>query len=585
MLFLLNDIMKTDIKTVQILISLLKQFEIKNIVISPGTRHVAFVHCVEMDPFFKCFSVVDERSAAYLALGLSKALCKPVCFVCTSSTASCNYMPAIQEAFEEGIQLVALTSDKSRYSRYHGASQVIDQVNMYHPYCRKAVDVPIVKDDDDYWYCNRCINEALLELNHHGRGPVQINFLEPLSVPQLSTFTEGEIPVTRKISRIDGEINWSYWSNRLLQKKKILVICGQYYEQNNILSEKLKTFEEGYNAVVSYENFSNVRGRGFVLNPLVSQTMNSDEVIALKPDLIITFGTKAFTALIGRVSNMSIEHWDINDEGRVFDTTRGLSIIFECSPAYFFGNVSQYGKSNDGLYYNNWNEILSKRKVDITDYSNLYVAKRVLDCLPSNVLIHTSVLNNMKFANYFELPENARVFGNICADGIDGALSTFLGQADAYEGLSLLMIGDLSFLYDLNAIKLIQSNKIRILLINNYAGGEFHYNISKQRISSLDLHIAAGHNTKIEQTTSLAGIEYLRASDKASLETALVDFYKSSDSPVLLEVFTDANNDGITLRTFLATNQTDTKHAKRMKAIRKIIGDKTIDFLKSIKHS
>lgn len=574
--------MKTDIKTVQILISLLKQFEIKHIVISPGTRHVAFVHCVETDSFFKCYSVVDERSAAYMALGLSKALSKPVCFVCTSSTASCNYMPAIQEAYEEGIQLVALTADKSRYSRYHGASQVIDQVNMYHPYCRKAVDVPIVKDEDDYWYCNRCINEALLELNHHGSGPVQINFLEPLSVPQLSTFSEGEIPSTRKISRIDGEINWQHWSNCLLQKKRILVICGQYYEQSNELSEKLKAFAKRYNAVVAYENFSNLRGDGFVLNPLVSQTMNSDEVKALKPDLIITFGTKAFTTLIGRVSNMSIEHWDINDEGRVFDTTRGLSNIFECSPTVFFGSISQYGQSNDGLYYKYWKEVLSKRKVEITEYSNLYVAKRVLDNLPSNVLIHTSVLNNMKFANYFELPENVRVFGNICADGIDGALSTFLGQANAYDGLSLLMIGDLSFLYDLNAIELIKSNKIRILLINNYAGGEFHYNISKQRISTLDLHIAAGHDKQVKQTTCLAGIKYLTASDKDSLETALVEFYKPSDCPVLLEVFTDANNDGITLRAFLGSNHTDTKYAKRMKAIRRIIGNRTVERIKRL---
>ena len=174
--------MKTNIQAVQIIVSLLKQHNIRHIVISPGTRHVPFVHCVEVDSFFTCYSIVDERSAAYFALGLSEALDAPVAFACTSSTAACNYMPAMQEAYERGIQLIALTSDKARYRRYHGISQCIDQVNMYQPFVKMAVDTPIVENNEDYWYCNRCVNEVLLELNHHGKGPVQINFLEPTDI-------------------------------------------------------------------------------------------------------------------------------------------------------------------------------------------------------------------------------------------------------------------------------------------------------------------------------------------------------------------------------------------------------------------
>ena len=103
---------------------------------------MAFVHIVEMDPFFRCYSIVDERSAAFFALGLSEALDEPVGFACTSATASCNYMPAMKEAYERNIQLVALTSDKQRYQRFHGVSQVINQVDMFAPYCRYAVDLP-----------------------------------------------------------------------------------------------------------------------------------------------------------------------------------------------------------------------------------------------------------------------------------------------------------------------------------------------------------------------------------------------------------------------------------------------------------
>ena len=122
--------MRTDIIQIQQIVSLLKQYNIKHLVLSPGTRHVPLVHIVEMDSFFHCYSVVDERSAAYVALGLAEALGQPVGFACTSATATCNYMPAMKEAFERNIQLVALTADKQRYIRFHGASQVINQVDM-----------------------------------------------------------------------------------------------------------------------------------------------------------------------------------------------------------------------------------------------------------------------------------------------------------------------------------------------------------------------------------------------------------------------------------------------------------------------
>ena len=127
--------MYTHIKQVQIIVSLLKQYNIRHLVISPGTRHVPLVHAVEIDSFFTCFSVVDERSAGFVALGLAESINAPVCVVCTSATATCNYLPAMQEAFERNIPLIALTSDRARYQRFHGENQCINQVDMYKPFC------------------------------------------------------------------------------------------------------------------------------------------------------------------------------------------------------------------------------------------------------------------------------------------------------------------------------------------------------------------------------------------------------------------------------------------------------------------
>ena len=572
--------MKTEIKAVQILISLLKQHGVEHIVISPGTRHVPFVHCVEVDNNFTCFSVVDERSAAFFALGLSEALDKPVAFVCTSSTAACNYMPAMQEASERGIQLVALTSDKARYRRYHGISQVIDQVDMYHPYCKYAVDTPIVENEEDYWYCNRCVNEALLETSHHGKGPVQINFLEPTNIRQLSTFEDGDIPLTRKISRIEGNIDWEKWADVLKRKKRILVLSGQYYQLDNNLSLALQHFSKSFNAVITYDNFANVRGDDFILSPLLGQTMNPIERKAILPDLIITFGSKVYSDLMEGMCGLHIEQWDINIDGRVFDSTKALSTVFECKPVCFFESISKFAQSNDSKYLECWKSLLKKRHTDISNFSNHFAAKTILDAAPDNILVHASVLNSMKFTNYHSLRQETKAFGNICADGIDGALSTFLGQASVYSGMSLLIVGDLSFLYDLNAFPLVKNNRLRILVINNQAGGEFHYNISKKRISTLDWHIAAGHKTLIKQAIDLADVRYLSAKNAQELVSCADIFFKESNKAVILEVFTDADKDGEYLRQFLASNRTNTKRKSITLILRRLLGDRFMDKIK-----
>ena len=213
--------MYTNIKQVQIIVSLLKQYGVKHFVISPGTRHVPLVHAVEMDSFFTCYSVVDERSAGFVALGLAESMDAPVCVVCTSATASCNYLPAMQEAFERHIPLIALTSDRARYQRFHGENQCINQVDMYKPFCKYAVDLPLVKNDEDYWYCNRCVNEALIYQNRNEKGPIQINFLEPLNIRELSTFEVPEIPLTRKINVIESNIDWKKYAQQLAEKKNL----------------------------------------------------------------------------------------------------------------------------------------------------------------------------------------------------------------------------------------------------------------------------------------------------------------------------------------------------------------------------
>ena len=187
--------MYTSLKNVQVLVSLLKQYGIHHLVLSPGTRDVPLVHTVETDPFFQCYSMVDERSAAYFALGIAESTGEPVGFTCTSSTAACNYLPAVMEASERKIPLIALTADRDYRHLYQMEDQMILQTGMYAPYTFWNVQLPTVRDREDEWYCIRKVNEALIEL-WEGSCPVQINY----EVIRTDLFYDGEVPTYRKIN-------------------------------------------------------------------------------------------------------------------------------------------------------------------------------------------------------------------------------------------------------------------------------------------------------------------------------------------------------------------------------------------------
>ena len=546
--------MFTAIKQVQIIVSLLKQYNIRHFVISPGTRHVPLVHSVEIDPFFTCYSVVDERSAGFVALGLAESLRVPVCITCTSATATCNYLPAIQEAFERHIQLIALTADRARYQRFHGENQCINQVDMYRPFCRYSVDIPLINNEDDYWYSNRCINEVFIEVIRQ-KTPVQINFLEPLSIKELSTFETSEIPLTRKINLLKEKIDWQFYAKEL-KGKKILVICGLGNVNNSNLIDSLLLFNRKYEVVVATDYFSNIQDDSFIHTPGMDEVLNYQEFLDLQPDLVISFGSKVYSRFGVYYRNKGIPHWYIDESGHLYDPMRTLTTIFEVEPKVFFFKLASLGDGhNTFCYYKEWLKKVERIHFDTTKFTNFVAIKRSIEALPQNTIIHASVLNSMRFLNYCNIPKGCKCFGNICTDGIDGAFSTFLGQARSTNQIALLIIGDLSYLYDLNASFDSLPSNVRIVLINNKAGAEFHYNISLERISTLNVHIAASHNNLFKEVSEIAKIDYKLVRNLIELESVLKDFYNISNSAKIIEVLTDADTDGKELRKMLQDNR------------------------------
>ncbi len=579
--------MYTNIPSVLILVSLMKQFNIRYVVASPGTRNTPLVHSIENDDFFKVYSVVDERSAGFVALGMSEELDEPVCVTCTAATATCNYAPAMKEAYERKIQLVALTADQNIQSMFHMEDQCIDQRNMYEGYVKYAVDVPKIRDESDYWYCNRCINEAFLELNHNGKGPVQINYHVDYGLEELAVAPVRELPQTRKITRYYEEsINWKNMSDAL-SGKKILVLGGSNLETTGKLKQQLNVFFDKYDAVLVCDHFANERGEN-ILNPAGIGDVWWSEVDKYRPDYIITFGNIFYSTIKYAIgSGEKTKHWHIAIDGTVNDGFRCLENLFEMTPETFFENINKHTSfSNNHEFYNVWKEGIKALKYPELNFTNFNAIMKLSKKIPPNSIVHMSVLDSIRLTNYCELDSNIECFANIGADGIDGALSAFLGQARDTTELSFLIIGDLSMIYDMNSLLNKMSSNVRIFVINNYAGAEFHKNFGLEAIPTLNDFIAAGHNTRMKQISELNDFEYMVATDNQELDQCIFKFVENDGKAKILEIITDADTDAKTLKEYWKINTRKmpvTFKSKCKNAIKKVLGKRGINVIKALK--
>ena len=565
--------MYSNIPGIQILISLLKQYNIKHIVISPGTRNTPLVHSVECDDFFKCYSIVDERSAGFFALGLSEKLNVPVCVTCTAATATCNYMPSIKEAYERKIKLIALTADQDTYSTFHMGDQNINQINMYEGYVNYAVDVPKINNEKDYWYFNRCVNEAFLKLEEN--GPIQINFRMNYDLDELAVFPLDKIKKTRKIELYKDNINWSNLTD-ILKDKKIIVFCGSDYYNNQTTKKLILEFKSKTNSVILGDYYSNIIDKDVINPSILSDVYCNKDVDKLKPDIIIFIGSIIYAPIKNnnKLFTEGIETWQISEDGRVNDTFMNTNKLFMTNVETFFANINKYltiENQNNKLFLE-WKKNIEAVDLNELEFSHIYSIKKILEKIPDNSIIHMSVLDAIRLSNYFKIKSNISCFANIGADGIDGALSTFLGQAAQTENLSFLLIGDLSLMYDMNALYSKIPKNVRIFVINNYAGSEFHKNFGIKKIPTLNMHIAAGHNTDMKDVSSINDFIYISATNKNELKEGIEKFVSESDKPIIFEVFTDANKDANILKEKWEKNRM--KFTPNNKKILKIISKK-----------
>ena len=570
-------------KNVQILISLLKKHNIKRVIVSPGMTNVSFVASIQNDPFFTVYSCVDERSAAYMACGMAAETTEPVVISCTGATASRNYYPALTEAYYRQLPILAVTSSQPSIRIGQNIPQITNRGQVPSDVVKYSVELPAIRTNEEYWYCNLKANEAILELNHHTAGPVHINLITVYD----QDFKAKELPDERVIHRICAEDLFPD-----ITGKRIAVFVGAHQRWSNELEEAVDLFCEKYNAVVICDSTSNYHGKYGVFGNIVTNQYLA-KMDCRNMDLLIHIG--AMSGSYMRLSPKKV--WRINPDGKLVDTFKALSYVFEMNEIAFFSHYDQVVKEGSSLsYFEEWKAEASKLMSLIPElpFSGLWIAGELKNKLPEGARLHMGILNSLRCQNYNGLPLSIEGYCNVGGFGIDGCVSSMIGSAAVNpDTVHIAVVGDLAFFYDLNVLgNRHVNNNVRILVVNNGKGFEFKkydcFPVAAGLADDINKFTAAeGHNSTEEKTTikliaAAYGFDYYRAESKDEF-TQILPILTSSEignKPVLIEAVT--NEDQENEAQYVIEHLAEDGRGHFKKAVKELIGAEKIKRLKNL---
>lgn len=569
----------TDEKNSLIIIALLKANGISKVIASPGATNVTFVASVQYDPFFQVYSAVDERSAAYMACGLAHESGEPVVISCTGATSSQNYTPGLIEAFYRKLPVLAITSTQMVGKVGHLVAQVTDRSNMPNDTHRLSVELPIVKDGEDWWECEVKVNQAILELKRGGSGPVHIN----LPTRYSRAYDTKTLPTCRVMNRFTT-------SDKLPELKgRVAVFIGAHREFSAQETAALDRFCSSNDAVAFCDHTSGYKGNYRCLYSLVASQDQMD-LSADKPDITIHIGEVtgdyAGMAMVGK------EVWRVSEDGEIRDTFRKLRYVFEMDETTFFERYTDSSKAPSDQYLKRCQARLEvvRQEVPEIPFSNIWLAQHTAHKIPEGSVIHFGILNSLRSWNFFELPHSVTSMSNVGGFGIDGGLSSLLGASFANPNkLFFGIIGDLAFFYDMNALgNRHVGNNLRIMVVNNGKGTEFrqynhvaaHFGDQADEFISASGHFGNKSPRLIKHYAQDLGFKYICASSKEEYESIYGEFLvkDTGGQSVVFEVFTDSEEESRALEIARNIKKDHKKTAKA--AARRVLGNRTVNTIK-----
>ena len=566
------------IPVAQTLILSCLKFDFFDVVISPGSRNVPLAIGFASNKKFKCYSIVDERSAAFFALGLSQKSKKPTILICTSGSALLNYYPAVAEAYYSEIPLIILSADRPEYKINIGDGQTINQSNVFEKNilysnslkqdCSHATEEiiksnlqKIVNEEADFSKIEKLQkaiqknNEEIIETSFN----LSINKMQPvhLNVPMeepLYEFNDSpsiSVKVKKKTEKRLSLTDLDNFYKAINKASKIMILIG--VSDGNILSKKsIQIINSCSSIIVMKEHTSNVFNESFISNidrligPIELHS-NSDFLFdELSPEIVISLGGMIVSKKIKSFlrNYKPRKHFHIGNNISKDSFYSGVEHI-NTTANKFFENIDL--NKSDSKYFEKWNQLdyskldLHNRYMKVINFSDLKVFEILTNWIPKKYNIQVANSTPIRYFQLFDLKNKNIMFANRGTSGIDGSTSTAIGSSVQNDSPVLLVTGDLSFFYDVNAL---WNNHIpknfRIIIINNSGGGIFKILPGFKENNLFSEFIETQHNLSARLIAKMFNFNYTRVSTKFGLNLYLRTFFKNSKKPKILEIKTSS---------------------------------------------
>jgi 2-succinyl-5-enolpyruvyl-6-hydroxy-3-cyclohexene-1-carboxylate synthase len=525
---------------------------VNQVVLSPGSRNAPLTISFARNKKIKKISVVDERSAAFIGLGIATKTKKPVALCCTSGSALLNYAPACAEAYYQNIQLIILSADRPANLIDQRDGQTIRQIGALNNFVKGSFNMPEDITNPDFDECYRKIlNEALDLASAHPQGPVHINvpFDEPFypevhQTLQFRTYDKHENIELENF--IDFEPYVELWNISL----KKIILRGQ----DGINNEYEKLINQQDDAVLIADVISNIQSNKAVRNQDLFLSSVSESMLAtLQPEILITSGksiiSKSLKSFLRKFKPK--EHWHFEKCELAPDPFQSITCHFKTDIEDFLGELTKQSRDDFqeqiiSNYHQNWNvlnsitEKLLEKETANLEFSEFAIFKPIIQSIPANCNIHLSNSMPVRYANFFQsFAKGVEIFSNRGTSGIDGSNSTAVGGALASDQLTILITGDLSFFYDRNAFFHREDmSNLRIIVTNNNGGGIFRILPDSSSLPELERYFETQHEHSAIHTAREYNFDYFGTKSMEELNNALVSFYEPSNKPKLIEVFT-----------------------------------------------
>jgi 2-succinyl-5-enolpyruvyl-6-hydroxy-3-cyclohexene-1-carboxylate synthase len=545
----------------------LVQSGVEDVVISPGSRSTPMAILMAEHPTLKTWMNIDERSAAFFALGIAKASRKPVALLCTSGTAAANYYPAIVEATHSRVPLIILTADRPHELRGVGAPQAINQIDLFGKYSKWFVEMALPESTSTMlYYAKTVASRAVSTSLSSPAGVVHLNF--PLREPLLPNLHElqWEMVSTEKVVLAREQDTLPTRLVPILHKikthEKGIIVCGPHDQIG--FPEAVVSLADQLGYPILADPLSQLRSglhaKDMIIDCYDTVLKSTRMFEELNPDVIIRFGAMPVSKLLAQFMARSSAAYQLvvdQDEGFRDPTLLGTHFIHMneidfCKDTVSLFSGSPVGNSKD--YQNKWklaNEVV--KPILLSKVTDFYFEGDVVRYLAHALEDEMSLFigNSMPIRDidsfYFVNEKRVRLLANRGANGIDGIISTALGASIKEERL-VLVVGDLTFYHDLNGLlaSKLHSLPITIIVVNNNGGGIFSFLPQANEEKHFEELFGTPIELDYEKVVTMYDGHFTRVGSWPEFESALAKSFKS-DRLSVIEVPTASRDENVKL--------------------------------------